>query len=551
MALCLNVHALAQDCQPAHNLTAQSLLTMDFAEQSNQLTPLLDHDKHYRLRDVRVVRQNVFPRERHLVARLANRFHTITRESVIRTSLPFAPGDMVNPKQLEEAERLLRFKPYLYDAAVLIRSVCGEAVDIDVVVRDVWTLNPSLELSRSGGENKSGFGVADVNMMGSGKLVALRYRRTSERDEIQARYVDPNLAGTRWLGEFEANRFDDGEQLRAALIRPFYALDVKWSGGVSIDHSRHRQQLEYQSEDLVEFDAKTALARVFGGYLIGRQRSSIDRLLVGVAFKREEFRYPEGFVLPRDRERKYVYPFVGWQHVPDRVRQETNVFRVGVREDIEVGVRSYVELGWSSDSFGGKGNVLLIDGELEGNWFVGPHQLVRAHLGLNARRDLDENRTEDLWLTLSVAHVWQQAPKWRAISSVMATRTRALALDKQLSLGGDSGLRGYPSRYQTGDHSYLLSVEQRYLPRVFPWGLFRLGFAAFADVGKAWYRGRPPAYIPEGRLTDTLSNVGVGLRIESVRTRRDRTIFVDVAKPLAGGPNVRGLEVSVTVRQSL
>ena len=43
----------------------------------------------------------------------------------------------------------------------------------------------------------------------------------------------------------------------------------------------------------------------------------------------------------------------------------------------------------------------------------------------------------------------------------------------------------------------------------------------------------------------------VGLRLESIRTRGDRVIHIDLAKPLVDGPSVRSFELTLTVKRSI
>src|SRR5256885_12903468 len=59
-------------------------------------------------------------------------------------------------------------------------------------------------------------------------------------------------------------------------------------------------------------------------------------------------------------------------------------------------------------------------------------------------------------------------------------------LAAQLVLGGDTGLRGYPRNYQTGDRRVLLNVERRVYTDWYPFRLIRVGGAVFYDWGRAW-----------------------------------------------------------------
>jgi hypothetical protein len=81
----------------------------------------------------------------------------------------------------------------------------------------------------------------------------------------------------------------------------------------------------------------------------------------------------------------------------------------------------------------------------------------------------------------------------------------------QLLLGGDTGLRGYPTRQFDGDRRLLLTLEHRFFSNIELFRLVRLGFAGFVDVGDAWYGSSES-------LSDLHSDFGVGLRFGLVRS---------------------------------
>ncbi len=81
--------------------------------------------------------------------RTANRLHIKTRPAVIRDQLLFKPGDPYVHRLLQESERILRDRGYLYDAVISAVGWDGRAVDLEVHTRDVWTLNPGVSFSRT------------------------------------------------------------------------------------------------------------------------------------------------------------------------------------------------------------------------------------------------------------------------------------------------------------------------------------------------------------------------------------------------------------------
>ena len=113
-------------------------------------------------------------------------------------------------------------------------------------------------------------------------------------------------------------------------------------------------------------------------------------------------------------------------------------------------------------------------------------------------------------------------------------------------LGGDSGLRGYPLRYQVGDRRFLISLEERYFSDLYVMKLLRVGGAVFVDVGRSWFPSNPSR-----KEFGVLGDVGIGLRLESTRTPSGNLIHIDLAVPLVDGQRVKGLQLLLSVQQSL
>ena len=120
-----------------------------------------------------------------------------------------------------------------------------------------------------------------------------------------------------------------------------------------------------------------------------------------------------------------------------------------------------------------------------------------------------------------------------------------LDLDQHYELGGDSGLRGYPLRYQGGDKRVLLTIEQRYFTDWYPWHLFRVGGAVFVDVGRAW--GDTPVAQTNSEL---LRDVGFGLRIGNDRSGFGRMTHIDIAMPLDGDGQIDDVQFLISTKKS-
>ena len=148
---------------------------------------------------------------------------------------------------------------------------------------------------------------------------------------------------------------------------------------------------------------------------------------------------------------------------------------------------------------------------------------------------------------LSVSARWynQQSEKRTFFATVSGTWGEDLDLDNPVQLGGDTGLRGYPLRYQTGDSKILMTVEQRYFWDWYPFRLVRVGGAIFADAGRTW--GDNPV---GGESLGWLSDVGFGLRLAPTRTGTRSIIHVDVAFPLNGDDSIDSVQFVIESKKS-
>ena len=533
-------------CEVYSTLTGDQLSAYEFESDARSWRNL-ENKLVYPVGTIRIVRQEIFLQEANLLSTYSNKWHKLTSESVIRDVLLFRAGDSVNARVLAETERVLRAKSYLYDARVIPRRVCDGVVDIDVVVRDVWTLNPRLIINRSGSENQFGIGLGDTNVFGSGKSLAFGFESNQDREGTLLIYKDPNVAGTRLDFTTTLKDNDDGHFYSASLTRPFFALDTHWSIGVSASVFAREQRLYSFGEEIAEFAAETKTGNLFGGYSHGVVNGFTTRWLTGFSFEQHEFTRLDAVIAPQPFpvDRTLAYPWIGVQRIQSDFDKTLNHDRIQRTEDLRLGRRMFATLGYSADAFGGDGKKLIISGRWNDVERLGEQHLYSISADVHGYYNLDTNRAENLIVNGELKYRFRQADRLSFFAQLRGGYSRRLTRDKQILLGGKTGLRGYPNRFQEGDRWAVLTIEQRYYSNLYPFKMFRLGAALFADVGRAWF----PSGRDDGEF-GVLSNVGLGLRMESTRTRRDRIAHLDFAFPLQDGPGVRGLEITVTAKQS-
>ena len=162
--------------------------------------------------------------------------NTRTRDSVILRELLFEVGDIYTVEDELESERILRRKTYLGTAevdAAWDEETMG--VQITVVVTDLWTLIPAMDVPAFSNDSSNFFvQLADSNVFGSGNFARFRYQRVDEEGEksrslILSRYMIPRLFESHWVFDGKYTQKREGDSWEVRLGRPQYSLKTHWS----------------------------------------------------------------------------------------------------------------------------------------------------------------------------------------------------------------------------------------------------------------------------------------------------------------------------------
>lgn len=488
------------------------------------------------------------PEQNNWLYRAANQFRRWagldTRPETIEQLLFFRTGETVEPRTIAESERELRAQLYLYDARILPTQRCGRRVDFDVVTRDLWTLLPRIDIGRSGGRSNLGFGVVDANLFGRGIRLSAGYRETVDRKGWDVSWNDPNFLGDHHVLGVVLADSDDGylQSVRTGL--PFYSFSTRYSWGVTLERALREEPLYFRGDDFATFERRSERAEAFVGYSPATQGRQQLRLRAGVVHDEQRFARAEDEIAPLDfpTDRVLDYPFVAFESVEDDFELTRNLDRLQRTEDLYTGLRYGALLGYSTQ--GADRYVFRVD--FADAWQIAERAILRYALVAEGayRRDLEE--TENLEVRGTVRLRDRQSARWSLFAAASYVYTDNLTPDRQLLLGGDTGLRGYPLRYQLGDRRFLLSVEERYFSDLYIAKLVRVGGALFADVGRAWFPSGP-----SDNEFGVLADVGFGLRLESTRTQNGAVMHIDVAFPLIDGPDVDPVQLLISVKQSL
>jgi hypothetical protein len=501
-----------------------------------------------RIGEVRVRTEDVFdtqnPKEASAPYRWANALHIQTRASVIENALLFKRGDQVSVAVIDEPSARCA-AAHLYDVQIRPVAYQDGVVDIEVVTRDSWTFVPGVSAGRAGGENTSGIRLREYNFLGTGTTLGIGHSNGVDRSSNELLVSNDRVFGSWTAATLSLASNSDGERYAASVVRPFYSLDTRWAAGATAVKD-NRIDAVYNAGNVVsEYRHRQEKAEVFAGWSRGRVDGWAQRYSIGVSVLDDAFAPEPGRTAPSalNADERLVGPFVRYELIEDRYAKVINRDMIGVPEFLPLGLASTLQLGWASTGLGSSHNGLLYEGSVSRGFVPRPDHTLLASDSISGQ--YTDGRVRKQLFGVEGQYYLPQGRRWlfyAAASADMLTNPDVLDM---LLLGGDNGLRGYPLRYQAGDKRALLTLEERVYTNAFVWNLFRVGAAAFVDVGRAWGGPHVNAANP-GWLADA----GIGLRISSVRASTKDVLHIDVAFPFNATPDIKKVQVLVKAKTS-
>lgn len=505
-----------------------------------------------RIGEIRVVTQDIFdtsnPEEDKLLFRWANALHIQTRRGVIERALLFKTGEPLSVRRLEETERLLRSNRYLYDVQIRAAAYHDGVVDIEVMTRDTWTIDPGFSAGRTGGTNSSSVGIKEYNLLGTGVSVGFGRSTNVDRTSSQFQVSNDRAFGTWTAMSYSHALNSDGRRDAASIERPFYALDARWAAGVSASKDDRIDSIYNAGAVASQYRHLEQKAKVFGGWSAGLTDGWVRRYSLGISLQDDRFavepRLQSPAHLPQDQ--RLVAPFIGYELIEDRYERERNRNLIGRPEFFALGLHSTVQLGLASTGLGSSRDAWLYSASVSRGFELTPDDTLMAAAKLSGQYSDGQIRHQRLGA--QAQYYMPQGKRWLFYASASADMLTRANPDEALLLGGDNGLRGYPLRYQSGNRRALFTLEERFYTDLYVWQLFRVGGAAFFDAGRAW--GGGDALGANTVSPGWLGNVGAGLRIVSARSAFSNVLHVDIALPLNAAPDIKKVQFLVKTQTS-
>jgi len=434
----------------------------------------------------------------------------------------------------------------MWDASIRPIAYREGVVDVEVRTRDVWTLKAGVGFGRSGGANKTSVGLHDSNFLGFGKDIELDRSSDVDRTSTAFGYTDRNLLGRKMRLDANYASRSDGSLRGLTIEKPFWAADDRVAWGAAGFRDERTESLYALGEVTGQFGHVKASYQVSGGLGRGTLGGRIHHWRFGWTYEDDSFYAlldaPAGSTVPDAR--RLSYPWIEYRSFRDAFVALRDLDKLGRTEDLNLGRSFHVRLGAAAPAFGSYVAAGVFEAGVARGFNPGDAQLLLLSGDVSGRAEGSGIRNG---LATGAIRYYLRDEGGRVFHlAYRASFASRLDPENQLLLGGDNGLRGYPLRYAQGTSMSLLTVEERWYGRREYFKLFRIGAAAFFDVGRVSGHGDLP-----GGDMDTLRDVGVGLRFGQSRSAHAAMVHVDVAVPLdTRGTSISGTQLLITTGET-
>ena len=486
------------------------------------------------------------------IHRWANYLHINSKESTVLEQLAFAPGDKIDQKDIEEAQRLIRTVSYIRDAKISVLNDESESEDSQEVVVvetwDNWSLLPTIGLSKSGGDTKSSFGIKEDNLLGLGVTTRIKYQSTNDRTGYKFAFNSPfHLIKHANIGaEFYDN--SDGQASTFLFNKPFYTLDTPNMYSVYWNDDKRVDTLKQNGDNINEFEHSIEHTTLSYGWLLSQQHDSINRLSVGLTQNKHQFQaplrpnlVPSLYPGPLPQDRSFTYPWISYEYLQDDFSVLSNIHLINNREDFNLGWNHIVQFGIETNDIADGASVgYHVNAKSSRGWQLENHLFLASLVG---EADIDTGEANFFNVGLNAEYFYQMNPKWTAYTKATIATSNNNYLDRTFALGDETGIRGYPNDYQHGDNQWVFTAELRNYPNINLYQLAELGWAFFTDVGQAF--GGTDEFNETNGL---IGSVGVGARIYSSKSSYGNVAHIDIAMPFSQGQHVNTWEFRFQVK---
>ena len=451
---------------------------------------------------------------------------------------------------MAELERHLRSQKYLRDAKV---SSDQNVENISVTTWDNWSLMPTVSFGRKGGENTYSFGIKERNLVGLGIDAEFESYQNAQRSGYKLVSTIPlfQKQNTNIKLRFADN--DDGQQHALFLQKNFAAFHIKKAYLLGFNEETRDDTVFQNGYDQSLFSHDISYKEANYAWLSFNTDERLLRYRVGITQNKHIFSPVSDTVLleqetpplttQRPEDRDFIYPWAAFEYIEKDFRKLTNVHLISQIEDFNHGWQMESRLGL------GNGNIdnaawALWQVQVKKGFNIKENSLLLLDLSMVG--DIYQKRDNRILMKFNAEYFHQLDKSWGLYLNNTSIISENQYLDRPVTIGGNTGLRGFPLQYQHGKSSVKFTSEIRYYPQINLFKLFDLAGVAFVDTGRAF-----GGAIVDNIETDWLASTGLGIRLYSPHSGGNHQIIhIDFAFPQSNNPDINSFEIRVQAKKS-
>jgi hypothetical protein len=483
--------------------------------------------------------------------RWANAIHVDTKIITLENEASYFIDKCIKTyADMAQLERHLRSRKYLRDAKV---SSDVDVENITITTWDNWSLMPTISFGRKGGINTYSFGIKERNLLGLGIDTEIESYRNTQRSGYKLVANIPLFQKQNTSVKLGFADNDDGQQRSLFLHKIFAGFHTKTAYNIGFNEESRNDTIFQNGQDQSIYGHNISFKEASYAWLNFNSDNRLLRYRFGITHDKDTFSSlsvnesneltspPLTTVRPEDRD--LLYPWLAFEYIEKDFRKLTNVHLITQIEDFNHG--------WQLNSSFGVGN----GNEEDSAWTVWKMRVKKGFnlhdnslllLDFALANDMYQHRDSRLLVKLTAEYFYQLNRNWGFYLANANVTSNNQYLDQPVTMGGNTGLRGFPLQYQHGKNSIKVTSELRYYPDINLFKLFDLAGVAFVDSGRAFGESTVQN-IEDGWL----GSAGLGLRLHSPHSGGNHPIIhIDFAFPQSDNPDINRFEIRVQAKKS-
>lgn len=404
-------------------------------------------------------------------------------------------------------------------------------LDIQVETEDLWSLSLAAAVSGAGDKYNYTVSLNDHNFLGWGQTVSVFYsqdRSTFLKEEYGLQFFDPRLFHSHHSVNLIVNQLSFGHLRIIDFKKPFYSLSTKWSCGVKGEDLTDKASFFQKGREVL----RNSFTHHKGEVFLSRSCGYLKRKELGLSYFYQRDRFVPNEISasldtnnfsPTTETEKVgrMNLFLGIGEL--KYVQETRLDNFERIEDLQLGWLAKAGFGKSFEFLGSERKDWFFSSHFRWGWRISPQQYLLFLNNQEAYLYKEEfDRLKSNWrITYFNKNLPSQTIAWGLKLFGISRQLKY----RQITLGGDLGLRGYKINQFSGQKQILFNLEDRIFTPVkiltVAWGA-----VVFFDAGYVWEK---ESHI---NFKDLRSDLGVGLRLGFTKALGSRVARLDFARAL-------------------